>query len=350
MRKMIKIFIEDKVVGNGFPTFIIAEAGVNHNGSLDNAKKLVDIAKESGADAVKFQTFKAEDLVTKGAQKAEYQKKLTKECSQFEMIEKLELSEDDFRDLANYANEMGIIFLSSPFDMGSVDLLDEIGVSAFKLSSAEITNFSLLGHVASKNKPVILSTGMATLEEIEEAVTYLQKEVNDLILMHCITNYPAKIEDTNLKVLETLSKTFNVPVGFSDHTLGIEMPIAAVAMGSCVIEKHFTLDKTLDGPDHKASLEPSEFSKMVVAIRNVEKGMGTGIKELTKEEEEIKKIVRKSVTAKLDIPKETEITKEMLTIKRPGTGIEPKYFNLLIGKITNSKIEKDTTLTWDLVK
>lgn len=347
---MIRILIENKVVGKGFPTFIIAEAGVNHNGSLDNAKKLVDIAKESGADAVKFQTFKAKDLVTKNAQKAEYQKKLTTECSQFEMIEKLELSEDDFRELANYANENGIIFLSSPFDIGSVDLLDEIGIPAFKLSSAEITNYSLLEHVASKNKPVILSTGMATLEEIEEAVTFLQRRINDLVLMHCITSYPAKIEDTNLKFIETLRSTFKVPVGFSDHTLGIEMPIAAVAMGSCVIEKHFTLNKNLDGPDHKASLEPSEFKKMVVSIRNVERGIGTGIKELTNEEKEIKRIVRKSITAKLDIPKETEITKEMLTIKRPGTGIEPKYLKSVIGKITNSKIKKDTTLTWDLVK
>ena len=284
------IKLENKTVEKDQPSLIIAEAGVNHNGSLDLAKKLINAAKESGADAVKFQTFKTADLVTKNAEKAEYQKDTTTENSQYDMIKKLELSDDDFKELAKYADKKDIIFLSSPFDFESVDLLDEISVPAFKLGSGEITNFPLLEHVASKGRPVILSTGMATMDEIEEAVNFLHNKTNDLILMHCITSYPAKIENVNLKFIETLRSTFKLPVGFSDHTLGIEMPIAAVARGCCVIEKHFTLNKNLEGPDHKASLEPSEFKKMVLSIRNVEKGIGTGIKELTPEEKEIKKI------------------------------------------------------------
>ncbi|AEG18372.1 N-acetylneuraminate synthase [Methanobacterium paludis] len=340
----------DKFNKDNCSCFIMAEAGVNHNGSLNLAKKLIDAAKESGADAVKFQTFKTENLVTKNAEKAEYQKETTTENSQYEMIKKLELSEDNFRELAKYADEKDIIFLSTPFDFESVDLLDEIGVPAFKLGSGELTNFPLLEHVASKGRPVILSTGMATMDEIKEAVKLFEDKTNDLILMHCVTSYPAKIDDINLKVIETLRSTFKLPVGFSDHTLGIEMPIAAVALGSCVIEKHFTLNKNLDGPDHKASLEPADFKKMVLAIRNVEKGMGTGIKELTIEEKEIKKIARKSIVARANIPSETVITEEMLAIKRPGTGIEPKFLKSLIGKTTTSKIKKDDFLRWNLIK
>lgn len=347
---MRNIRIGNKIVGSDHPSFVIAEAGVNHNGSLKLAKELINAAKEAGADAVKFQTFKTENLVTKIAEKASYQKETTTENSQYEMIKKLELSEDDFRELAKYADKRGILFLSSPFDFESVDLLDEIGVPTFKLGSGEITNFPLLERVASKGKPVILSTGMATMGEIREAVKIFKDNKNDLILMHCVTSYPAKVEDINLKVIETLKSTFKLPVGFSDHTLGIEMPIAAVAMGSCVVEKHFTLDKTLNGPDHKASLEPTEFKNMVLAIRNVEKGMGNGIKELTKEEKEIKKVARKSVVAKVNIPKETIIKRNMLTIKRPGTGIEPKYIKSLIGKKTISEIKKDEVLRWNLVK
>ncbi len=348
--KFAEIEIENTIVEKDQPSFIIAEAGVNHNGSLNIAKKLIDAAKESGADAVKFQTFKTEDLVTKNAEKAEYQKESITENSQYEMIKKLELSADDFRELAKYADRKDIIFLSSPFDFESVDLLEEIGVPAFKLGSGEITNFPLLEHVARKGMPVILSTGMATMDEIEEAVNLFQDKTNDLILMHCVTSYPAKIDDVNLKVIETLRSTFKLPVGFSDHTLGIEMPIAAVARGSCVIEKHFTLDKNLEGPDHKASLEPADFKKMVLAIRNVEKGMGNGIKEVTNEEKEMKKVARKSIIAKVRIPKETVITGEMLVIKRPGTGIEPKYLKSLIGKTTTSEIKKDDILRWNLLK
>jgi len=342
--------IEQNMVSKEFPVFIIAEAGVNHNGSMVLAKRLIDAAKEACADAVKFQTFKAEEVVTENAEKAEYQKKTTSENSQYEMIKKLELSEDDFKELALYADKKNIIFLSSPFDLRSVDLLEEIGVPLFKIASGEITNFPLIKKIASKGKPIILSTGMATIGEIEEAIIELEKKTNDIILMHCVTNYPVKAVDVNLKVIETLRYTFKLPVGFSDHTMGIEMPIAAVALGICVIEKHFTLNKNFEGPDHKASLEPHELKKMIKSIRNIEKGLGNGIKKLTDDEKEIKKVARKSIVAKVDILKGTMLTEDVLAIKRPGIGIEPKFFKNVIGKILITDLKKDELLRWNQVK
>ena len=330
--------------------FIIAEAGVNHNGSVKLAKKLVDAAKEAGADAVKFQTFKTKNLVTKNARKAEYQIKNSGEESQYEMIKKLELSPDEFWEIAKYAEDKGIIFLSSPFDSESVDLLDEIDIPAFKIASGEITNFPLLKCIAKKQKPVILSTGMSTIGEVEEALNLIEKYNDDIILMHCLTNYPAKKEDANLNVIKTLEYAFKRPVGFSDHTSGIEMSVAAVALGSCVIEKHFTIDKNLPGPDHKASLEPHELSEMVKAIRNIEKGLGNGIKKPTDDEIKIKKLVRKSIVAKEDILKGSILTEEMLEIKRPGTGIEPKYLDELVGKELIEDIKKDDLLKWNQLK
>jgi N,N'-diacetyllegionaminate synthase len=344
---MKQIKIGNKIIGDNSPTFIIAEAGVNHNGSLEMAKKLIDAAKESGADAVKFQTFKAEEVVTKNAEKAEYQKTITTECSQYEMIKKLELSTTEFKELSSYAKKKNIIFLSSPFDLDSIEVLNELNVPAFKFGSGEITNFPLLELAATKGKPMILSTGMATLGEIEEVFNLLKGKISDIIIMHCVTSYPAKTEDSNLKVIETLKCAFKVPIGFSDHTRGIEMAVAAVAMGACVIEKHFTLDKNLDGPDHKASLEPDELERMIKSIKNVEKGMGNGIKKLTIEEEEIKKIARKSIVARIDIQKDVTLKKEMLAIKRPGTGISPKYFNFLIGKKLKKSISADCLLNLD---
>lgn len=341
------INIKDRFFEKDYPTLIIAEVGVNHNGSVGMAKKLVDSAQKCGADAVKFQTYKTEDLITKDAKKAEYQIKNSDEGSQFEMLKKLELSSEDFVEINQHALEKKITLLSSPFDNKSVDLLDELGMPLFKIASGEITNLPLIKRIAKKEKPIILSTGMANLCEIEEAVKLIEKYNNELILMHCVTNYPSKPEDTNLNVIQTLKNTFKKPTGFSDHSPGIEMPIAAVALGSCVIEKHFTLDKTLSGPDHKASLEPHEFARMVRSIRNVENGLGNGIKKLTDDEIKIKKLVRKSLVAKEDIPKGTRISGNMVTIKRPGTGIEPKFFNLLIGKKTKSTINKDTVLKWD---
>ncbi|MGF7119013.1 N-acetylneuraminate synthase [Methanobacterium oryzae] len=330
--------------------FIIAEAGVNHNGSVEIAKKLVDAAKEVGADAVKFQTFKAEKLVTKDADKAEYQIKNSGEESQYDMIKNLELSDDEFREIVKYTTQKGLIFLSSPFEEESAYLLDKIGIPAFKIASGEITNFPLLKYIAKKQKQIILSTGMSTLGEVEEAINIIKKYNDNIILMHCLTSYPAKKENTNLNVIKTLEYAFKLPVGFSDHTEGIEMPIAAVAMGSCCIEKHFTIDKNLPGPDHKASLEPHEFAEMIKCIRNVEKGLGNGIKKPTNEEIEIKKLVRKSIVAKEDILKGTILDENMLDIKRPGTGIEPKYLNDVIGKELTEDIKKDALIKWNQLK
>ena len=333
-------------------TFIIAEAGVNHNGDINLAKKLIEAAKDAGVDAVKFQTFKAENAVTKNVEKAEYQKETTgTEESQYDMLKKLELTEYDFKELADYAKDKDILFISSPFDKESVDLLDEIGVPVYKVASGEITNFPLLKYIAEKGKPIILSTGMATLGEIEDALRVIKEMgVDDVVLLHCVTSYPAKMEDVNLRVLETLRHAFKLPVGFSDHTLGTTVPIAAISLGAVVIEKHFTLDKNLPGPDHKASLEPDELEEMVVAIRDVEKALGDGIKRPTKEEEEIKKVVRRSVVAKIDIPKGTTIAEDMLDVKRPGIGIAPKYMAIVVGKKAEENIKKDEIVTWKMIE
>jgi len=349
---MRKIKIAGRPVGEGEPCFIIAEAGVNHNGDINLAKKLIDIAKEAGADAVKFQTFRAEEMVTKNAKKAEYQKETTgtKE-SQFEMIKRLELTESDFKELYNYTLEKGEIFLSSPFDKVSVELLDRLGVPAFKIPSGEITNSPLLKHIARKKKPIILSTGMSTLGEIEEALEVMRQEgMEEIILLHCVSCYPAKIEDMNLRAMETSKHAFKLPVGLSDHTMGITIPIAAVALGACILEKHFTLDKNLPGPDHRASLEPQELKQMVQAIRDVEKARGDGIKKPTQEEKENKKAARRSIVAKVDIPKGTIIAEEMLDIKRPGTGIEPRYLNLVVDAKAVRGIKQNGAINWEMLK
>jgi len=349
---MKKIKISNNLIGDGESCFIIAEAGVNHNGSLEMAKKLIDAAMDAGANAVKFQTFKAENVVTEKAEKAAYQKEtIGKGKSHYDMLKALELTEKDFKDLADYAKKKGIIFLSSPFDEESVDLLDGINVPAYKVGSGEITNFPLLKHIAGKGKPIILSTGMATLGEIEDALRVIRGVgVDDVVLLHCVTSYPAKMEDVNLKAIETLEHAFKSPVGFSDHTPGITVPIAAASLGAVVIEKHFTLDKNLLGPDHKASLEPDELEEMVVAIRDVEKALGSGIKQPTKEEEEIKKVARRSVVAKIDIANGATITGDMLDVKRPGTGIAPKYMGMIVGTKAKEDIRKDEIVTWKLIK
>ncbi len=347
-----KIKIADRVVGEGEPCFIIAEAGVNHNSDINLAKKLIEVAKDAGADAVKFQTFTAENMVTRKADKAEYQKSTTgAEESQYEMLKKLELSEEDFKDLFAYAADKGITFLSSPFDKGSVDLLETLGVTAFKIASGEITNFPLLSYIARKKKPLILSTGMCTIDEIEEALEVLRSErAEEVILLHCVTSYPAKIEDMNLRVMETLRNVFKLPVGLSDHTLGVTIPIAAVALGACVIEKHFTLDKNLRGPDHRASLEPDELRQMVVAIRDVEKALGDGVKKPTKQEEENQRVVGRSIVAKVDIPEGTIITEEMLDVKRPGIGIEPGHIEEIIGATAKVDIKRNDVITWSKIE
>ena len=308
-------------------TFIIAEAGVNHNGDIVIAKKLVDAAQKAGVDAIKFQTFKAENMVSRYAQKAEYQKKRTlKNESQFEMIKKLELGREEHKELINYCNEKGILFLSSAFDLASIDLLNELGLGIFKIPSGEITNLPYLRKLGALQKRLILSTGMSDLGEIEDALDVLTESgtpLENITVLHCNTEYPTPFEDVNLRAMLTIGHAFGVAVGYSDHTPGIEVPIAAVALGATIIEKHFTLDRNLPGPDHKASLEPDELKAMVQTIRNIEKALGDGIKRPSPSELKNKPIARKSIVAARTIRKGEAFTVENLTIKRPGTGINP---------------------------
>lgn len=331
------------------PVFIIAEAGVNHNGSLKLAKKLIDVAVEAGADAVKFQTFKAENLVTKTADKAGYQKQVTgSDESQFQMLKKLELSGKDHVELYDYCRKAGIMFLSTPFDFESADLLEKLGVELFKISSGDITNMPFLKYVARKNKPIVLSTGMSTLGEVEEAIDWIKQEGNEQIkLLHCTTSYPTLYTDVNLRAMETLRDAFKLPVGYSDHTPGIEIPIAAAAMGACIIEKHFTLDNAMEGPDHKASLEPDELKSMVSCIRNIEMALGDGVKKVTEKELQNLNIVRKSIVAARKIYKGHTIHEKDMAIKRPQTGISPKYFSNLVGKTVQNDVEPDEPIKWE---
>lgn len=337
-------------VGLHQPVFIIAEAGVNHNGSLSLAKKMIDAAKSAGADAVKFQTFKTEELVTRNAPKAGYQKKTAPGESQFEMLKRLELKESRFKELFAYCRKKGIMFLSTPFDFQSAEFLYKLGVEAFKIGSGDMTNTSLLLKVAGYKKPIILSTGMADLREISEAIQAIYSTGNKrLILLHCTSNYPTRHRDVNLKAMDTLRRCFSVPVGYSDHTIGIEVSIAAAARGACVIERHFTLDRDLPGPDHKSSMEADEMKKMISSIRNMEKALGNGVKAPQRSEIEIKKVARKSIIAACRIPRGTKLTLDMLSIKRPGSGIEPGYLNRLVNKKTRVEIKKDQILTWEKV-
>lgn len=326
-------------------TYIIAEAGVNHNGSLELAKKLVDIAVDAGADAVKFQTFKAEKLVSKSAQKAAYQKQTTStDESQYEMIKKLELDENAHRELMRYCNEKQIMFLSTPFDHDSIELLNNFGMPIFKISSGEITNLPYLRHVGRLGKEVILSTGMADLGEVEDALDALMKagmSKEKITVLHATTEYPCPIDEVNLRAMQTIRTAFDVKVGYSDHTQGIEVPIAAVAMGACVIEKHFTLDRTMDGPDHKASLEPEELKAMVQAIRHIDLAMGNGIKKPSKSEAKNIDIARKSIVASRRIKIGESFSAENMTIKRPGNGINPMRWDEMIGQVAQKNYQSD---------
>ena len=342
----------NKGIGSQHPCFIIAEAGVNHNGCLDLAKQLIDVAAAAGADAVKFQTFHAENVVSSTAEKAEYQKSTTSSTeSQYDMLKNLELSDDAFRELSEYADSKGIIFLSTPFDEQSVDLLDQIGVPAFKIPSGEITNFPLLKKIAEKKKPIILSTGMATLGDVEDAVNFVRAHgAEEIILLHCTTNYPAPMHSVNLRAMEALRCALQLPVGYSDHTEGITISIAAVAMGADLIEKHFTLDRSLRGPDHQASLEPQELQAMVTGIRNVEQALGSGVKSPSIVEKGLIEVIRRSIVAQRNI-KAGEILKDNdLTIKRPGTGIEPKYIDLVTGKRVRVDIKKNDVIMWKMLE
>jgi len=349
---MKKIKIGNKKIGKRESCFIIAEAGVNHNGDIKLAKKLIDVAKEAGVDAVKFQTFKAENVVSKNAGMAEYQKKnIRKTETQLEMIKKFELTYKDFRELKKYCDRKKIIFLSTPHSDDAIDFLESL-VPTFKIGSGDLTNLPFLEKIAQKKKPIILSTGMSDLNEIEEALKTIRKiSKKKISLLHCTTNYPCPIEEVNLRAMITLKEKFEkkfapLEIGYSDHTEGITVSIAAVAMGAGILEKHFTLDKNLPGPDHRASLEPQELKEMVKAIRDAEKALGSAIKRPTVNEEKIKKIARKSIIARIDIPRGTKITKDMLVIKRPGNGIEPKYINKVINKKTKKNIKRDELILW----
>ncbi|MDX9967258.1 MAG: N-acetylneuraminate synthase [Sulfuricurvum sp.] len=329
-------------------TFIIAEAGVNHNGSLDLAKKLIDVAAEAGADAVKFQTFKAEKLVSKKAQKAEYQKQTTDAAeSQYDMIKKLELDEPAHRELIRYCGEKKIRFLSTPFDHESIELLDAQGMEIFKIPSGEITNLPYLRHIGGLGKEVILSTGMADLGEIEDALDLLVSSgtpKEKITILHATTEYPCPMDEVNLRAMGTIASAFGVRTGYSDHTRGIEVPIAAVAMGASVIEKHFTLDRTMEGPDHKASLEPDELCAMVAAIRNIEKALGEGIKKPSPSEAKNMAVARKSIVAARPIRAGEVFTSENIAIKRPGTGISPMRYDEIVGERAARDYEEDEPL------
>ena len=342
-----KIKIANKFIGQGYPCFIIAEAGVNHNGKIDLAKKMIDVAKSTSADAIKFQAFRANELVSSTAPKATYQVKAVPNLTQYEMLKRLELSESELEELSRYCQRKKILFISSAFDFQSAELLQKLKVPAFKIGSGELTNLPLLKKVAQYQKPIILSTGMANLQEIAQAIRVIYSTGNrSLVLLHCTSNYPTKYEDVNLRAMITLKQEFNLPVGYSDHTEGLEIPVAAVAMGAGVIEKHFTLDRNLPGPDHQASLEGEELKRMIQSIRKIELALGDGIKRAQKAELEMRKIVRRSLVAAIDIAKGTLISIDMVAIKRPGTGIKPAFLSKIIHKKAKTNIKKDQLLSW----
>jgi len=324
-------------------TYIIAEAGVNHNGMLDLALKLCDAAKETGVDAVKFQTWKTENIVTAQARQAAYQTENTGvEESQFDMLKKLELSYDHFRYIQEYCKKIGIEFLSTPDEEESLAFLMSLGLPFIKVGSGEVTNIPYLRKIASYGKPVILSTGMSTLAQVATAYdTLLESGAPKVSLLHCTTNYPCPYDEVNLRAMLTLKEAFKCQVGYSDHTMGTEIPVAAVAMGAEIIEKHFTLDRTMEGPDHKASLEPAELKLMVEQIRHIEAGLGDGIKRPNKSEAENAKVVQKSILAKRPIKQGETLTEDMLVAKRAGKGISAKYWDMVIGAYAIKDFEID---------
>lgn len=322
--------------------YIIAEAGVNHNGSFELACRLVDAAKAAGVDCIKFQTFKSEKLVSHNAQKADYQRSTTGKGSQVDMLKKLELSYDEFIDLKKYCDKVGISFLSTPFDFDSIEFLNSIDMPFWKIPSGEVTNYPYLLALAKTGKPIVMSTGMCDLDEIRAAIKVLTENgAQEIKLLQCNTEYPTPFEDVNLRAMQTIRNEFGYDVGYSDHTKGIEVPIAAVAMGAMVIEKHFTLDRNMDGPDHKASLEPDELALMVRSIRNIEKAIGTGDKTLSPSERKNMPIARKSIVAKTGIKAGDALSRDNMTVKRPGNGINPMRWNEVIGTKAIRDFEED---------
>jgi N,N'-diacetyllegionaminate synthase len=342
------IDIGGRTIGPGQPCFIIAEAGVNHNGDLEVGKRLVEAASRAGADAVKFQSFKAERVVSASAPKADYQLRDTDPAeSQLGMLRRLELSPNAQRELRAHCEKEGVHFLSTPFDEKSTDLLDGLGVRAFKIGSGEITNWPFLESVGRKGKPVILSTGMSYLSEVDEAVRVLRHAgCKQVILLHCVSDYPADPAEINLRGMRTLEAAFRVPVGFSDHTLGVEVALAAVALGACVIEKHFTLDRDLPGPDHRASLVPEELRRMIAAIRTVERALGDGVKRPAQAELKNRVAVRRSLVVVKDIPEGTVLQSDMLGALRPATGISPTLMGFVVGRKARHAIRAGQLVAW----
>ena len=339
--------MEQAVAGE---VFVIAEAGVNHNGELALARRLCDVARSAGADAVKFQTFRAEDLVVPGAPTAAYQSRQTGESDQFAMLRKLELSEDQHRQLREHCDGIGIEFFSTPFSEDAVDMLVRLGVKRLKMPSGELTHRALVAKAAASGLPLLISTGMATLDEVQEALAWVRAargNTDDVAVLHCTSAYPAADEALNLRAIETLAQATGLAVGYSDHSTGIEASLAAVALGATVIEKHITLDRTLPGPDHAASLEPEEFAAMVRGIRRIARMRGDGVKAPRPEEQDAARVARRSIVTLQDIPAGSTLTGDMLACRRPATGIAPRDWDRVLGRTTRAAIPAGTVLQWD---
>jgi pseudaminic acid synthase len=345
-----RVKIGERWVGDGEPCFIVAEAGANHNRDLGMGKELIDVAAEAGADAVKFQTYSAETLYSKKTPKFSYLEKTTSKDT-WQLIKDIELPREWQAELQAWARKRGIMFFSSPFDYRAVDELDALGVPAFKIASFEIVDLPLISYAAAKGRPMILSTGLATYEDIHDAVEACRGAGNrDIVLLQCASLYPAPPARINLRAMETMRRAFGVPVGLSDHTTGIHVASAAVAMGACAVEKHFTLSRSLPGPDHPFAIEPGELKAMVRQIRDVEAALGDGQKVgPAPEEVEMHQKARRSLIAARAIPKGARIEREMIAIKRPGFGIQPKLIDLVVGRVARVDIQEDSVLTWDLL-
>lgn len=343
--KQESILIGDKVIGQS-KTFVVAEIGVNHNGSLSHACRLIDAAAKCGADAVKFQTFRADRLMIPSRDRLAQQDEGVETA--YQMFRRLELRWEDFEKLKRHADECDVLFLSTPFDEESADFLEQLGVGAFKIASADITHIPLLNHIGSKRKPVLLSTGMSYLNEVAEAVWALKSSgAQDILLLHCVSSYPAPPESSNLRAIQTLRDYFELPVGFSDHSDGILLPLVAVALGATLVEKHFTLDKHADGPDHRLSLNPDELKLMIRNLRDAESSLGDGRKRPATVEEENRLLSRRSIVTAVDIRSNESIAEWMLAFKRPGSGLEPRQAQKVVGMKARHDISKDTILQWE---
>jgi len=351
MKDIPHVKIGDCLIGERFPPFIVVEAGINHNGELEKAFEMIRVAKEAGVDAIKFQTFSPEEFIADKNLKYSYisqGREITE--PQIEMFKRVELSEEDTKKLCQFASQVGITFFSTPSNRAAVDLLCELNVVAIKVASGDLTNYPLLEHIARKRKTVVLATGMASLGEVEKAVDIIRESGNEeIILLHCVASYPAKAQEVNLRAMETLRLAFQFPVGFSDHTEGIEIALAAVARGACVIEKHFTLDKDLPGPDHRFSADPSELEALVTGIRKVQQALGSPEKRPSAEEKEMIRLARRSIVAIQNIPKGTRISPEMLYLKRPGYGISPQFLHVIIGRKAQKDIARGELITWEML-